>query len=221
MEGGGSDSVTQKESYTLSLIRLTLSFSDKQNWYNDSWYCVAITYDPTLAKSNLVFYVNGTVDSYYNSTAAVVYSTPTLQIGSQAGNSIFYLGLLDEVRLWNVSRTQTEIQNTWNWTLTDPNETATAYPTLVGYWHFDNVTRGNYLDYSICHNDAVPTVPPALVAPGAPIITIPEFSSVIIITVVMTIGTLCALILPRRPKKQGFSVRSKKSAKNAKSRKLE
>jgi hypothetical protein len=174
-------------------------FSNKTNWSYNSWYYVAVTYDPTLAENNLVFYVNGTVDSYHNSTAAIVYGAPTLQIGSQANTPIFYDGLLDEMRLWNVSRTQTEIQNTWDWTLNDPNETATAYPYLVGYWHFDNVTNGNYLDYSIYHNDAVPSTPgPQLVALGAPIITVPEFSSTTIIAVVMTIGTLCVLLLRRR-----------------------
>ena len=147
-------------------------YFDKSPWYNDSWYYVAVTYDPSLKYHNLVFYVNGTVDSYHNATTAFVYHNTELQIGSEAGVNIPYLGLLDEVRLWNVSRTRLEIQDTWDTSLIYPNDTATAYPDLVGGWHFDSQSHGNYPDYSIYHNDAVPTVPPGWVKPGAPLLAL-------------------------------------------------
>jgi len=140
--------------------------SNTQIWYNDSWYYLAVTYDPTLSENNLVFYVNGTVDSYHNVTTTIAYSAPTLQIGSQGDGTIWYLGLVDEVRLWNVSRTQSEIQQWWD--RTEPNGTA-ASPNLVGYWRFDYLSRGNYPDNSRYGDDAVPTVPPQSAAPGAPI----------------------------------------------------
>ncbi len=171
--------------------------SNSCNWYNDSWYYVAVTYDPALPQDNIVFYVNGTVNSHYNISSAIVYNNPQLNIGMQSGNpGNAYLGLIDEVRIWNASRTQTEIQSTWNRTLNDPTETAN--PNLVGYWRFDNLIHGNYPDYSIYSNDAVPAVAPEQFEPGAPIV--PEFSPILVMLVLAT-SSLSAILLRRRLRK--------------------
>jgi len=161
----GFDYTTGKLNFWIDSGR-TIFTTERQNWYNDSWYYIAVTYDPKLAENNLVFYVNGSVDSYYNSSGPITYSAPSLNIGTQSPGGSPYLGLLDEVRLWNVSRTQSEIQQWWD--RTEPNGTA-ASPNLVGYWRFDYLSRGNYPDNSRYGNDAVPTVPPQSAAPGAPI----------------------------------------------------
>jgi hypothetical protein len=44
---------------------------------------------------------------------------------------VYLKGALDEVRIWNVARTQAQIQSSMNQHLTG------SEPGLVGYWQFD------------------------------------------------------------------------------------
>ena len=57
-----------------------------------------------------------------------------------------FAGQIDEVRIWNVARTQEEIQATMNTTLTGQEE------GLVGYWNFDDDT---VIDLSPNSNDGI------------------------------------------------------------------
>jgi hypothetical protein len=58
-----------------------------------------------------------------------------------------FLGLIDEVRVWNTARTQAQIQANMNRTLTG-NE-----PGLVGYWRLDDGSGQAILDSSLRGND--------------------------------------------------------------------
>lgn len=51
----------------------------------------------------------------------------------------FWNGLLDEVRIWNVARTQEEIRADMNQPLENPQ----SMPNLVGYWNFDDSTAND------------------------------------------------------------------------------
>jgi len=167
--------------------------TNKAVWYNSSWYQIAVTYDRTLPSGNLKFYVNGSLDSQHTESHAISYGDDPLRIGSLS--SSYYGGLIDEVRVWNVSRTQTEIQGAWNRTL---DGTETANPSLVGYWRFDEGSGTTSHDYSSQHNDAAfAAIPndPSWVIYGAPIV--PEFTSLIILPLFM-IATLLAVIVYRR-----------------------
>jgi Concanavalin A-like lectin/glucanases superfamily/Secretion system C-terminal sorting domain len=91
---------------------------------------VAATYDGSTAK----LYINGVLDTSKSVSSPVSNS-----------NGIFYLahnpdrfdvispfkGIIDEFRIWNIARTESEIQSTMNQEL-NGNE-----PGLVGYWKFD------------------------------------------------------------------------------------
>ena len=66
-----------------------------------------------------------------------------------AGNSLFFNGLVDEVRLWNVVRTPAEIAADWNQALVG-NE-----PGLVGYYKFDEGSGIAVIDSSTGGNDGM------------------------------------------------------------------
>ncbi len=114
---------------------------------NSEWQHVAGTYDGRT----LSVYLNGNlIDSVPQSGA--IESADHILLGAWRDMSgtqtpMFYRGVMDEVRLWNVTRTPEEIQATMNRALSG-NE-----PGLVGYWKFnegggqqlvDSSTRGNH-----------------------------------------------------------------------------
>jgi hypothetical protein len=142
-------------------------------WYNTTWYYIAVTYDPTLQGGNIKFYVNGSLDSQHNENLGISYATAgPLEMGLLPGapdGGHPYGGLIDEARIWNISRTQAQIQSDWNRTLNDAEMTN---PDLVGYWRFDEGSGGTSHDYSIYDNNAVLASAPSnpqWYYPGAPI----------------------------------------------------
>jgi len=135
-------------------------------WQSSSWYHIAVTY----TFSSLVFYVNRTIDVIYDNVKSLYYKGASLKIGGDLANGYMFAGLIDEVRYWNVSRTQNEVIESWNRIL---------YPTecvqleLIGYWRFDEGSGDTSIDYSIQGNDAILGLSPfnpAWVDQGAPII---------------------------------------------------
>ncbi|HEY6905944.1 MAG TPA: LamG-like jellyroll fold domain-containing protein [Ignavibacteriaceae bacterium] len=94
---------------------------------------VAATYDGSTAK----LYVNGVLDTSESVGSSPSNSSGMLYMGSNPDRFDFiapFKGILDEFRIWNIARTQSEIQSTMNQSL-NGNE-----PGLVGYWRFDEGT---------------------------------------------------------------------------------
>ncbi len=56
-------------------------------------------------------------------------------------------GLIDEVRIWNVARTEEQIQASWNRSLRGDE------PGLVGYWPLNEGSGQAIMDASAHHND--------------------------------------------------------------------
>jgi hypothetical protein len=176
-------------------------------WNSSSWYYIAVTYDAYASSGNVKFYVNGTLDSQRDGQYNIYYYTNPqhpLEVGAMSdntnGNSA-YAGLIDELRVWNVPRNQTEIQSAWNRILND-TETANSY--LVGYWRFDDGSGKYAADYS--SYEYVGTLlpnefQPQWVTPGAPIT--PEFSSISMMFGLVAISSISAIPLRRRLKKLG------------------
>ncbi|HVY39322.1 MAG TPA: LamG domain-containing protein [Polyangia bacterium] len=130
------------------------------------WHHVAYTYDTRTGLSTL--YVDGAaVDSQANETDG---RTPTsVWLGSFDGSGRLYSGLMDEVRVWNVTRTAAQVA-------ADRAHTAPgAVPGLVAYWTFDDTTSGGrVLDASGNGNtmtlgDGVAERMPARVVSDAPV----------------------------------------------------
>ena len=108
-------------------------------WNN--WAHIAMSYDGLKTK----FYINGNLVSSSNASGSLIYSLLSLRIGKAKIPQFddgFY-GLVDEVRVWNRTRTASEIQTTMTHELYG-NEIG-----LVGYWNFNDGTAN---DLSSQHN---------------------------------------------------------------------
>jgi len=92
-----------------------------------------IYYDGNLVASKSVF-------SEIGSATALTY------IGSRGGNEMFFDGIVDEVRLWNTARSQSEIQEYMYKQLTGTE------PGLVAYWQFDEGVGNIAFDKTINEN---------------------------------------------------------------------
>jgi len=169
--------------------------STRNVWDADAWYHVAVSFDASPSVDSLVFYVNGTIDRVFNDVYNIGYENSYLKIGGYIANEYMFGGLIDEIRFWNIYKTQSEIQSVWNRIL---NETESVQPELIGYWRFDEGFGSTSQDHSTENNNATLALPPynpTWVDLGAPII--PEFPSFLILPLFM-IATLLAVIVYRR-----------------------
>lgn len=74
----------------------------------NTWVHVAVTFDdPT---NTMRLYRDGNLVAT-NTNVTASYTAENTFIGSHAGTQSFFLGRIDEVRFWNVARTQAQIQN--------------------------------------------------------------------------------------------------------------
>ena len=93
----------------------------------NKWYHIAMTYDGVTGR----LYVNSSLDASKGLRLNTFMDSSGLTVGY--GNVHGYLhALIDEVRIWNVVRTQEEIQATMN------TELSGNQLGLVGYWNFDD-----------------------------------------------------------------------------------
>jgi hypothetical protein len=160
--------------------------TSKAIWLNTSWYQIVVTFD----NGNLKFYVNGTLDSQDSDSHGIRYDGSSFQIGGfQSSN---FTGLIDEVRVWNVSKSQSEISNTWRRIL---NSTEVKNPNLIGYWRFDDGSGTYAHDSSIQGNDGIllPYSDPPQWIP----VLIPEFSLYFILPLFVMV-TFFAIIVYKR-----------------------
>jgi hypothetical protein len=95
------------------------------------WLHVAMTWDG--ANTTLRTYVNGALritTKSGNATKLITTASP-FYLGCNPPYYGCFNGLVDELRIWNVTRSDTEVMNAYNKALVG-NETG-----LVGYWKFD------------------------------------------------------------------------------------
>lgn len=121
---------------------------------NNDWHHYAVTYDNTTGDRTI--YIDGIVEGTDNSASAFT-GTGTFRIGTTMWTAPFgsdaYEGNLDELRIWNTARSQTEINDNMKECLTG-TETG-----LISYYQFedgsgltvtDETANGN--DFSIYNN---------------------------------------------------------------------
>lgn len=95
----------------------------------DTWYHVAFVYSTA---GTLEFFLNGVSQ---NSTAglptSMCDSTQTFYIGARNDGSNTFDGKIDDLRIYSIARTGTQI-------LADDDCELSTYTSLVGYWQFNN-----------------------------------------------------------------------------------
>ena len=112
----------------------------------NQWTHIAFTYN----NGEIKLYGNGKLAYYYQGSGAigdVVTNQNEFRIGNrQSNNSEYFKGEIDEVRVWNTTRTQAEIQ-------ANPNQKLTGKEQgLVGYWNFEESTGDKVNDLTVNNN---------------------------------------------------------------------
>ncbi len=96
----------------------------------DQWTHIAVTFDGAHRRH----YIDGELVATFAETGPLPPSTDEVRIGSDTLWEHSPNGPVDEVRLWNVARTQAQIRETIN----APITSATGNPGLVAVWPFEN-----------------------------------------------------------------------------------
>ncbi|PWA06322.1 LamG-like jellyroll fold domain-containing protein, partial [Flavobacterium laiguense] len=103
----------------------------------NEWYHLAVTFNRTTGVLKL--YVNGVLDGQINGITDLPENpgTLSLKIGARGDDAAIYSNgdLMDEVRIWNVERTQSQIQ-------ADMNKELSAQAGLVALYHFNQGIAG-------------------------------------------------------------------------------
>ncbi len=94
----------------------------------NAWHHLAASYDGATIR----LYINGALAASMAQTGAITTNGNPLALGNQTGFSEYFGGYADEMRVWNVARSQAEIQNNMNRELDPATE-----PGLVSYYSFN------------------------------------------------------------------------------------
>jgi hypothetical protein len=94
----------------------------------NAWHHLAATYDG----AEMRLYINGTLAASRAQTGSITTNGNPLTLGNQLGFAEYFGGIADEFRVWNVARTQSQIQAGMNKEL-DP----TTQTGLVSYYRMN------------------------------------------------------------------------------------
>ena len=102
----------------------------------NQWTHIAATYD----QANVKIYVNGALTCTLANTNPLPNGTERWLLGKCWDCSNFFPGKMDEVRIWNVARTQSQIQEAMNTTISPTTS------GLVGYYKMDEASGSSAAD---------------------------------------------------------------------------
>ncbi|MFT3980369.1 MAG: choice-of-anchor D domain-containing protein [Ferruginibacter sp.] len=109
----------------------------------NQWYHVAVTYNATTQVMKL--YLNG--NPVVTASSVPVYTESNMRIGS-FGNNNFFWGKIDQVRVWNVARTDAEILNSAECNISGDE------PGLLAWYNFNQgAGEGDNTGLSTLPND--------------------------------------------------------------------
>jgi hypothetical protein len=112
------------------------------------WVHLACVYDPSQSLGKI--YINGVdmnaVHSGSPLSTAITTSSASFNLGRRSNSSLYYLGEMDEVRLWKIARTESQIRSARH--IISPSDTT----GLVGYWQFNDAS-GSSVNENISNLD--------------------------------------------------------------------
>jgi len=109
------------------------------------WFHICCVWDG--ANSYYKLYLNGElIPQQLKGGAPLRLTGEPIRIGTDGHRNQCFNGMIDEVRLWNVARSQGDVRSTMNRKLRGDE------PGLVGYWDFDEGEGQVVCDYSISGN---------------------------------------------------------------------
>ncbi len=120
-----------------------------------TWYHLACVYDGRPSVKKMYIYVNGVLEATGNNASgniAAFSNAAKLNMGRWSNPQNEYRrfnGFIDEVSIWNIALSQTQINNLIN----NPSSVlGGAYDAggLIGYWNFDDLTANSLCG---CHNN--------------------------------------------------------------------
>ena len=154
----------------------------------NQWVHLACTYDG----NNGAIYINGTLTG---SGPLPVGPPNVVRTNNYLGRSAFpgdaYANaIIDEVRIWNVARTPSQIQTYMNRPLSG------AEPGLIGYWRFDDDAGTNAVDGSGRGNTAILGSNAVWTVSGATVNLAAHLTSLPAINITASSATLQALVDP-------------------------
>jgi hypothetical protein len=130
------------------------------------WVHVAAT--RTKSTGTISVIVNGVLEKSVVATNVASLNGPTaIAFGANNVDGIYYTGLMDEIRIWNVARTAATISANMHRRLTGTEA------GLVGYWRLDEGTGSSALDASPSNSAAIFVGSPSHVPSTAPLTTCP------------------------------------------------
>ena len=133
--------ITSAGKVTFRIDNTTLTSS--QTYSANTWTHIAATFNSS--GGSMKIYINGVLDPN-STTSSISGNSARLLIGATTSN--YFNGQLDEIRLWNTVRTETQIQANMCQKLTG-SET-----NLIGYWNFDTPEGLNVPDKTSNNNYA-------------------------------------------------------------------
>ena len=149
-----------------------ISVSSDNPLTNGAWYHVAGTYD----QQTLRLYINGVLLNEDDAGSFTIQTSKGILAFGRLGDigAEYFDGNIDEVRIWEVARTQSQLVSTMTDTL-DSAYYSSADSGLVGYWRFDvfedlgvnSDGSDDIRDFSIYENHADTEGNPMLVPSGA------------------------------------------------------
>lgn len=123
----------------------------------NQWNHIAIVRNLSAATRTLTWYINGTQTSTGNANYAAA-TAGTLEALIGQGYAGRYAGNIDEVRVWNIARSSTDIQNNMNISISPQAGLVVYYKFDIDYSDFsgNNITgiayNGTLIDQ---HNNAI------------------------------------------------------------------
>jgi hypothetical protein len=103
------------------------SVTSSENMPLNKWTHIAATYNG----SSLNVYVNGTLTGTVANTSGLPTGTDAWYFGKASSGSNLFPGTMDEIRIWNVARSQSDINSNKNTVI------STTSSGLVGYYKLD------------------------------------------------------------------------------------